>query len=187
MKIYQQIPLILALSSALIGTGAAQRDLASTKANTTILISPRVNVSLSITPPKPPPTRQHLPRLVLYAQTFYEDANYLKSVSLLPLIHNPAVTHVNIAAFHLNGPGLINLNDFPPSDSRYNTLWKQVKKLKKAGIKVMAMLGGAAKGSYWRLPSNNMTTVCTPMRENTKINSLTAPVRSSLSTFEDNL
>ncbi|KAH7119676.1 glycoside hydrolase superfamily [Dendryphion nanum] len=91
------------------------------------------------------------PRLIVYAQTFHDSSgNYH---SLLPLLtNNTGVTHVIIAAIHLNdGPGNITLNDHVPSESRYDTLWGEVKWLQGSGIKVLGMLGGAAKGSFERL------------------------------------
>lgn len=97
------------------------------------------------------PTTEPLPRLILYAQTFHDSAgNY---ISLLPLItHHTGVTHVNIAAIHINeGPGNITLNDDAPNHEKFNTLWSEVRWLKGAGVKVLGMLGGAAKGSYERL------------------------------------
>ncbi|KAF2269696.1 Pkinase-domain-containing protein [Lojkania enalia] len=96
-----------------------------------------------------PPDRG--PRIVVYAQTFHDSSgNYH---SLLPLLtSNTGVTHVIIAAIHLNeGPGNITLNDHPLSDSRFSTLWGEVKWLRGSGIKVLGMLGGAAKGTYSRL------------------------------------
>lgn len=91
------------------------------------------------------------PRLVVYAQTFHdEDGNYH---SLLPLItEKTGITHVIVAAIHINeDPEKITLNDHPPDDPRFNTLWSEVKWLQGSGVKVLAMLGGAAKGSYERL------------------------------------
>ncbi|KAF2091709.1 glycoside hydrolase family 18 protein, partial [Saccharata proteae CBS 121410] len=91
------------------------------------------------------------PRLVLYAQTHHSRAG--EPYSLLPLLANSTgVTHVILAAIHLNeGPGNITLNDDPPDAEKFNTLWGEARWLQGAGVKVMGMLGGAAKGSYWRL------------------------------------
>jgi hypothetical protein len=74
-------------------------------------------------------------------------------VSLLPLITNQTgVTHAIVAAIHLNeGPGNITLNDDPPHASKYETLWGEVAWLQASGVKVLGMLGGAAKGSFERL------------------------------------
>lgn len=117
-------------------------------------------------PPTPPPpldqqqqqilshTTHPLPRFVLYAQTHHKPGPAPQEpVSLLPLItHATGVTHVIVAAIHLNeGPGNITLNDDPPDHPKFSTLWGEVAWLRGAGVKVMAMLGGAAKGSYWRL------------------------------------
>jgi hypothetical protein len=56
---------------------------------------------------------------------------------------------VYIAAIHLNErPGDITLNNESPRDVRHEHMWSEVKVLQKKGVKVMGMLGGAAKGSY---------------------------------------
>ncbi|KAF2837651.1 glycoside hydrolase family 18 protein [Patellaria atrata CBS 101060] len=91
------------------------------------------------------------PRLILYHQT-HHDRNG-SSISILPLVLNPTgITHVIIAAIHLNeGPGNITLNDDVPDARKFDALWGEVAWLKGTGVKVMGMLGGAAKGSFWRL------------------------------------
>lgn len=62
------------------------------------------------------------------------------------------MTHVILAAIHLNqDPNSLTLNDHPPTHSRFDTLWSELATLQSAGIKVLAMLGGAAKGTYERL------------------------------------
>lgn len=103
--------------------------------------------------PKLLPTHEG-PRLIVYAQTFHDPAgNYH---SLLPLLtNNTGITHVIVAAIHVNdGPGNITLNDHTPDDKRFDALWGEVKWLQGSGIKVLGMLGGAAKGSYERLTGN---------------------------------
>ncbi|KAF2135887.1 glycoside hydrolase family 18 protein [Aplosporella prunicola CBS 121167] len=106
------------------------------------------------------------PRLILYAQTHHQNG---APVSLLPLITNQTgLTHVIVAAIHLNeGPGNITLNDDPPEAPKYETLWSEVRLLQGAGIKVMGMLGGAAKGSYWRLQGsdNEFEAYYAPLRD----------------------
>jgi hypothetical protein len=101
-------------------------------------------------PPKLLPPSEG-PRLIVYHQTFHDQSGNYNS--LLPLLtNNTGITHVIIAAIHLNeGPGNISLNDHPPNNSRYDTLWSEVAWLQGSGIKVLGMLGGAAKGSYERL------------------------------------
>lgn len=104
-------------------------------------------------PPTPPKFLPHAqgPRLIIYAQTYHDSAGSYHS--LLPLLtNNTGVTHVILAAIHLNeGPGNITLNDHPPDDKRFEQLWGEAKWLQGSGVKVLGMLGGAAKGSYERL------------------------------------
>ena len=89
-------------------------------------------------------------RIVCYHQTQYDGDTY---VSVLPLItENTGATHVIVGAIHLNGePGDITLNDNPPSHPKFERLWEETDTLQFSGIKVMAMLGGAAKGTFTRL------------------------------------
>ncbi|KAF2825212.1 glycoside hydrolase [Ophiobolus disseminans] len=91
------------------------------------------------------------PRLIVYHQTFHDsEGNYH---SLLPLLtNNTGITHVIVAAIHLNAaPGHITLNDHLPDDKRFDQLWGEVSWLQGSGVKVLGMLGGAAKGSYEQL------------------------------------
>ncbi|KAF4541896.1 Class iii chitinase protein [Lasiodiplodia theobromae] len=136
------------------------------------------------TPPPPPPpadlqeqqqelldsATHPLPRFILYAQTHHKPGpEPQEPVSLLPLLtHCTGVTHIIIAAIHLNdGPGNITLNDHRPDHSRFDTLWAEVRQLQDAGVKVMGMLGGAAKGSYWRLQGSaeEFEAYYTPLRD----------------------
>ncbi|KAH8805774.1 glycoside hydrolase superfamily [Xylogone sp. PMI_703] len=106
----------------------------------------------------PPIPSSLLPRVVIYYQTLHSKDG--KPISILPIITQPniAVTHLNVAAIHLNDPpGNITLNDDAPSDPRYLTLWAELRILQASGIKVMGMLGGAAKGSFTRLDKDEET------------------------------
>lgn len=90
-------------------------------------------------------------RVICYHQTLIPgDGPY---VSMLPLLEqNTGITHVIIAAIHLNeGPENITLNDDPPENPKFNPLWAEVPLMKEGGVKIMGMLGGAAQGSFQRL------------------------------------
>ncbi len=82
-------------------------------------------------------------------------------VSLLPLLtaqpeQPPAITHLILAAIHLNDPPpdsstatpFLTLNDHPPTHPRFTQLWDEVLLLQDSGVRVMCMLGGAAQGSF---------------------------------------
>ncbi|KAL2692440.1 hypothetical protein Neosp_002849 [[Neocosmospora] mangrovei] len=88
-------------------------------------------------------------RIIFYHQTQYRDDRY---ISILPTL-NPSsgVTHVIVAAIHLNAPDNITLNDDLYNSSKFIPLWDEVRQLQAAGIKVLGMLGGAAQGSYTKL------------------------------------
>jgi hypothetical protein len=101
-------------------------------------------------PPVPPSAT--VPRIVVYYQTLHDPSG--RSISILPLLTQPgiAVTHVILAALHINGePSELTLNDHSPAHPRHETVWAELRVLQAAGIKVMCLLGGAAQGSYQRL------------------------------------
>ncbi|KAL9098495.1 MAG: hypothetical protein Q9187_009652 [Circinaria calcarea] len=86
-------------------------------------------------------------RVVCYWQTHHQDGKF---VSILPLLgHRTGVTHVVVAAIHLNKPaGNITLNDDDYKDPKNIILWHEVQDLQGADVKVLGMLGGAALGSF---------------------------------------
>ncbi|KAL2810199.1 PhoD-like phosphatase-domain-containing protein [Aspergillus granulosus] len=97
--------------------------------------------------PPVPPSYPH--RIVLYHQTLCPDRG--PYVSLMPLLrNNTGITHVILAAFHLNAPNPehITLNDDPPHHAMYDELWAEVPQLQQNGVKVLGMLGGAAQGTF---------------------------------------
>ncbi|KAL7937227.1 glycoside hydrolase family 18 protein [Trichoderma chlorosporum] len=106
--------------------------------------------------PPIPQASNPLPRIITYYQTHHDSSGRL--ISLLPLLLQPdiSLTHVILAAIHLNeDPNHITLNDHPPHDARFDSLWAELRVLQASGIKVMGMLGGAAQGSYKRLDGSD--------------------------------
>lgn len=109
-------------------------------------------------PPIPRSSDTALPRVVTYYQTHHTPDGQV--ISILPLITQPgiSVTHVILAAIHINDdPDKITLNDHHPSHPRFATLWAELRALQASGIKVMGMLGGAARGSYAKLDGDQAT------------------------------
>lgn len=94
-----------------------------------------------------------LPRLVVYFQTTHNQQTG-QPISMLPLVTKQgiALTHLIVCSFHIGVPGSsspnLHLNDYPPSDPRFDTLWSEVAVLQAAGVRVMGMVGGAAAGSF---------------------------------------
>lgn len=74
---------------------------------------------------------------------------------MLPLLTElppNSLTHLIIAAIHLNdNPGDITLNDDPFASERSSRIWAEAQQLQAAGVRVLGMLGGAAKGTFARL------------------------------------
>jgi len=103
-------------------------------------------------------------RVVVYYQTHYKNGQF---VSPLPLIG--FVTHLLIAAFHLNfgkvGDDIVHLNDFPPSDPYFAPLWPAIDIMQKNGTKILGMLGGAAPGTYECLTDEFFDTYYPPLRD----------------------
>ncbi|KAL2119271.1 hypothetical protein VTJ04DRAFT_6231 [Mycothermus thermophilus] len=105
-------------------------------------------------PPLPHPP---LPRLITYYQTHHTPSGDF--ISILPLLRHPGIhiTHVILAAIHINeDPSGLTLNDHPPSHPRFTQLWAELRVLQASGVKVLGMLGGAAKGSYERLDGDDL-------------------------------
>ncbi|KAI5286067.1 hypothetical protein KEM54_000089 [Ascosphaera aggregata] len=102
-------------------------------------------------------------RNILYHQTHYinlpGEGGKQKYVDLDPIIkNNPGLTHLILAAVHINeDPEKITLNDDPFDHDKFNQLWSQVRQLQAIDVKVMCMLGGAAKGSFRRLDQDEAT------------------------------
>ncbi|MFD8416224.1 hypothetical protein ACFV2Q_31500 [Streptomyces sp. NPDC059650] len=64
---------------------------------------------------------------------------------------------VEEAAFHLNDPAqfpILTLKDDAPSAAKYAPMWRDVAALQAKGVKVTALLGGAASGTYTRLDAD---------------------------------
>lgn len=91
--------------------------------------------------------------IIVYHQTHYIGPPPQEYVSLLPLLEEcPGVTHVILAAIHINdNPAHLTLNDDLWSHEKNDFVWQEMQVLQSSGIKVLGMLGGAAKGSFRRL------------------------------------
>ncbi|KAJ4423470.1 hypothetical protein N0V82_001794 [Gnomoniopsis sp. IMI 355080] len=93
-----------------------------------------------------------LPRVVVYFQSHHNPDG--SPISILPLIQEPDIrlTHLMLAAFHINRKPdptqIITLNDNVPSHPSFDNIWREIKVLQQAGVKVLGMLGGAAKGAF---------------------------------------
>jgi hypothetical protein len=98
----------------------------------------------------PSRSSERLPRLIVYQQTHHQNEQPIR----LDKLAYSGLTHIYIAAFHLNGGMNVTLNDHPPDHPRFDLMWQDVEVLKKSGIKVMGMVGGATPGSFTRLDSN---------------------------------
>lgn len=104
----------------------------------------------------------HRPRIVQYQQSYHHNDTY---ISLLPLLtHHTATTHVILSAIHLNAGGNLTLNDSPFDAPLYDSLWSEVSTLRRAGIRVLGMLGGAAPGTFLNL-SADFPTHYAPLRD----------------------
>ncbi|KAK4166903.1 chitinase 2 [Cladorrhinum sp. PSN259] len=100
------------------------------------------------TTPLPDIVYPELPRLVIYYQTTHDSNG--RPISMLPLVTELgiALTHLIVCSIHVNHEGIIHLNDFPPHTPMFYTLWNETEVLRDAGVKIMGMVGGAARGSF---------------------------------------
>lgn len=92
-------------------------------------------------------------RVVVYYQTQYADDAYVSPLGLTE--NGTGVTHLIVGAVHVNaldGPHApVHLNDDPPDAERYAPMWRDLGTLRGEGVPVLAMVGGAAQGSFARL------------------------------------
>ena len=88
-------------------------------------------------------------RVVAYYQTQYDQDAY---VSPAPLAGK--ATDVLVAAVHLQDDATIHLNDDPPSAAKFDPMWTDLNALQDNGVRVEAMLGGAAQGSFAHLAAD---------------------------------
>ncbi|OIW32936.1 coagulation factor 5/8 type domain protein [Coniochaeta ligniaria NRRL 30616] len=113
-------------------------------------LSPSFSLPLQVPPTTSPRSSPlpDLPRLVIYYQTTHDSLG--NPISMLPLVteKNIALTHLIICSLHINPGSTIHLNDHPPSDPHFTTLWAEARVLADAGVRVMGMIGGAAPGSF---------------------------------------
>ena len=112
-------------------------------------------VTGSMPPLEAPP---HQSRVVCYHQTHYNrNGDFVSALQLITECEDLiGITHLIIAAIHINErPGDITLNDDPPNAPRHDPLWEEVKVFQDVGVKVLGMLGGAAKGSFTRLDQSD--------------------------------
>ncbi|MFR9728298.1 chitinase [Saccharopolyspora sp. MS10] len=85
----------------------------------------------------------------VYYQTQYDGDRYLSPLGLTE--HGAPVTEVIVGAVHLNSPTEVHLNDEPPDDPKFDPMWADLAALQGEGVQVLAMVGGAAHGSFQRL------------------------------------
>jgi hypothetical protein len=104
------------------------------------------------TPPARPATSK---RVIVYYQTQYQGSTYFSPAKLLD--NNTRTTDVVVAAFHLNGDGSVHLNDDPPSAAKFSPMWADLARMQASGVRVEAMVGGAAQGSFTNLDTNFAT------------------------------
>ncbi|KAJ6589877.1 endo-beta-N-acetylglucosaminidase [Mycena vulgaris] len=90
-------------------------------------------------------------RVAVYYQTQYDtslaaNSDFGHYVSVLPLLG--VITHLFLAAFHINSDKSVHLNDNLPEDPKFTQMWQELGQMQQQGVKVLGMLGGAASGSY---------------------------------------
>ncbi|KAF7362255.1 Endo-beta-N-acetylglucosaminidase [Mycena venus] len=100
-------------------------------------------------------------RVAVYYQTQYDSSMAANSpfghyVSPLPLL--TLITHLFLAAFHINSDKSVHLNDNAPEDPMFTQMWQDLGQMQAQGVKVIGMLGGAAPGTYSLLSADNFPT-----------------------------
>ncbi|KAI5841609.1 alkaline phosphatase [Tricharina praecox] len=108
-------------------------------------------------PPPPPAMAPALPRIVLYQQTHHHPGTSTPVRLTHLLTQVPAHIHAHlvviVGAVHLNAAtptvaAHITLNDSAPTATKFRELRDDIAALRRAGVTVLVMLGGAAGGSF---------------------------------------
>jgi hypothetical protein len=98
---------------------------------------------------RPEAKARQLPRLVMYHQTIHHDGALVPIRDLVDL--PTGLTHLYVAAWHVNGARNVTLNNLPATHTVNDDFWRDIRAIQRKGVKVLAMLGGAARGSYEQL------------------------------------
>ena len=76
-------------------------------------------------------------RIIYYYQTFIG----------MSLKDDTPITHIHLSAIHFgnnqDGTPYIHLNNYPPNNKKFDSVWKDMEKAKALGIKIVLMIGGA--------------------------------------------
>jgi chitinase len=94
-------------------------------------------------------------RVVVYYQTQYSNGTYVSPLGLTD--NDTGVTDVEVGAIHLDANSVVHLNDTPPSDPSFTQMWSDLAAMQAKGVRVNAMVGGAAQGSFQRLDTDFAT------------------------------
>jgi hypothetical protein len=88
-------------------------------------------------------------KIIIYYQTFVD-------LSAILVTESP-VSHIHLSAVHFgrddNERPYIHLNDYIPTDKKFDTVWRDMERAVSLGIKVKVMLGGAG-GAFQALFSD---------------------------------
>lgn len=88
------------------------------------------------------------PRVVVYHQFHGHGSTF---VPLAPMIDSGNLTHLIVAAVHIEEDSTIVLNDHPHDDPYHDQLWSEVAMVQERGVPVMVMVGGWAPGTMCKL------------------------------------
>lgn len=91
------------------------------------------------------------PRVIYYYQTLD---------SLQNILYSGTVTHIHLSSIHFgfnsDGSPYIHLNDYHPTDQRFDKVWQELFIAKQNGIQIILMMGGAG-GAFQDLFSHYHT------------------------------
>ena len=79
------------------------------------------------------------PRVIYYYQTFN---------SLQNILYSGTVTHIHLSSIHFgfnsDGSPYIHLNDYHPTDQRFDKVWQELFIAKQNGIQIILMMSGTS-------------------------------------------
>lgn len=109
------------------------------------------------------------PRVVIYHQSHGHGETF---VPLAPMIESGKLTHLVLAAVHINEDKTVTLNDHPHDDPYHDQLWAETRMVQEAGVPVLVMVGGWAPGTTDKLDGDQFDTYYPPLRDFLKAHQL---------------
>lgn len=107
------------------------------------------------------PAVDAVPRVIAYHQSHAIRGEH---VPLMPMVEH-GLTHLILAAVHITDDARITLNDHEHTHPQHDRVWAEMAEVQRAGVPVLAMVGGWAPGTMCKLDSGELERYYPPLRD----------------------